>query len=114
MLYKLQKKYKYIFNNNNNIYTMKIKYVIGSIGYTSWCGLGFVRGFQSAKYDHAKYYSDKPIMHIDSISHGIMGTLFYAHPILIPIFIYKEIYRLEVNIRKLEHEKKTSKYNNLC
>lgn len=111
MLYKLQKKYKNIFNN---IYIMKIKYVIASIGYTSWCGLGFVRGIQSHNYDHNKYYSDKPIMHIDSISHGIMGTLFYANPALFPIFIYKEIYRLEVNIRKLKDEKNTSKYNNLC
>jgi hypothetical protein len=98
---------------------MKIKYVIGSIVYTGWCGLGFARGFQSAKYDHTKYdhtkyYSDKPNMYIDSISHGFLGTIFYANPILFPIFIYKEIYRLEVNIRKLEEEKKTSKYNDLC
>jgi hypothetical protein len=93
---------------------MKTKYIIASLGYTSWCGLGFARGVQSFKYNQAKYYSDKPIMHTDIIINGFLGALFYATPVLIPIFIYKEIFRLEVNIRKLEDQKKTCKYNDLC
>jgi hypothetical protein len=35
----------------------------------------------------------------------------YLNPLFLPIFIYKESYRLEVNVRGLDEEKKTSKYN---
>jgi len=37
----------------------------------------------------------------------------YANPGLLPFSVYKEMYRLEVNIRNLEDEKTTSYYNNL-
>ena len=37
----------------------------------------------------------------------------YLNPFLLPIFIYKELYRLEVNIRGLDEEKKERKYNGL-
>lgn len=37
----------------------------------------------------------------------------YANPLLFPITASKEIYRLEVNLRNLENEKKTDYYNNL-
>ena len=34
---------------------MKIKYSIALISYTSWCGLGFIRGVNSYKYTDNKY-----------------------------------------------------------
>jgi hypothetical protein len=93
---------------------MKIKYSIAILGYTSWCGLGFVRGIHAYKYEHDKYeVKKKPYMYSNMTCNGILGSLFYAHPILLPIFMYKEIYRLEVNIRNLEDEKKGYFYNEL-
>ena len=82
--------------------------------YTSWCGLGFIRGMNS--YDYGKkniYKYEKKYIYTDSISNGLLGTIFYANPVLFPYFIYKELYRLEINIRNLEDEKKSKYYNDL-
>jgi hypothetical protein len=45
--------------------------------------------------------------------HGFGGMFVYAVPIFLPILIYKEIYRLEVDIRDLKDEKITTTYNHL-
>jgi hypothetical protein len=37
----------------------------------------------------------------------------YGNPVLFPLSIYKEIYRLEINMRKLENEKLNFFYNEL-
>jgi len=37
----------------------------------------------------------------------------YANPVLLPLTIHKEFYRLEINARNLENEKKSSYYNEL-
>lgn len=36
---------------------MKNKYSIAIICYTSWCGLGFIRGINSYKYDNINSYN---------------------------------------------------------
>lgn len=82
--------------------------------YTGWCGLGFIRGMNS--YDYRKkniYKYEKKYIYTDSISNGLLGTILYANPPLFPYFIYKELYRLEINIRNLEDEKKSTYYNYL-
>ena len=81
------------------------------IGYSSWCGLGFIRGIKDYNYNHNKYKKD--YLYINLICNGFCGIMLYANPGLLPFSVYKEIYRLEVNLRNLEDEKTTSYYNNL-
>ena len=52
-------------------------------------------------------------MYTKSIPYGIYGILFYGNPFLLPVIIFKELYRLEVNIRNLEDEKDSNFYNDL-
>jgi len=96
------------------------------IPYTSFGVLGFYRGINENKYDYKKsldvyendckkYPNDKfnkpEIFYINRFLTGTYGLFMYINPFFVPIFIYKELYRLEVNIRGLDEEKKTKKYN---
>ena len=92
---------------------MNIKTSLSIIGCTSWTGLGFIRGINSYKYNYNKYEQKKIYLYLDSVFYGFCGVGLYANPLFLPITLYKEIYRLEVNLRNLEHEKKTDNYNNL-
>ena len=76
----------------------------------SWCGLGFLRGVQSYIYIYNKTH---PYLYANIISNGLFGSLVYINPVLLPFIFYKELYRLEVNIRNLKHEKKSDLYNKL-
>ena len=95
---------------------------------TSFGLLGFYRGTQEYKYKYnqslqkydeyvTKYNNNdltKPyFFYSDSIYNGIVGTIFYLCPFLFPFMLTKEIYRLEVNIRKLDELKNDKYYNNL-
>jgi hypothetical protein len=92
---------------------MNIKYSMMMIGCTSWCGLGFIRGINHYKYIYNKYEKKEPYIYSNSVIDGIFGIIVYANPVLLPITIHKELYRLEVNIRNLENEKNSKYYNNL-
>jgi hypothetical protein len=92
---------------------MNYKYKIGLICYTSWCGIGFVRGVNSHNFSHFKNETKEPIIYTNSFIYGFFGLFMYANPIFLPISIYKEIYRLEVDIRNLENEKKSRFYNDI-
>jgi hypothetical protein len=81
------------------------------IGYSTWCGLGFIRGIKDYTYNHNKYKKD--YLYINLISNGFFGIIMYANPAFLPVSVYKEMYRLEVNLRNLQDEKNTSYYNNL-
>lgn len=81
------------------------------ICYSSWCGLGFVRGVNHYGYRRETYEAKEPYLYTNSFIYGAYGTIMYAAPLFLPFTIYKEIYRLEVNIRKLEDEKKDRYYN---
>lgn len=83
-----------------------------AICYISWCGLGFIRGINSYKYTHNNE-TNKPFIYLNSIITGFAGYGIYACPPLIPILIYKELYRLEVNLRNLENEKNSQCYKHL-
>jgi hypothetical protein len=97
----------------------KIKYMkiksssIPLISYVSWWGVGFYRGVNYYKYKHNKYESKEPYFYISSIGYGFYGLGLYSNPILIPFTIYKELYRLEINIRNLEDEKNSDFYNEI-
>lgn len=84
----------------------------------SWSLLGFTRGVQTYDYIHKKksqFGTENKDAYLYSIriGHGIIGAFVYAVPIFVTITLPKEIYRLEVNIRGLEEEKKTPYYNEL-
>jgi hypothetical protein len=92
----------------------QIKIAIGTL----WSLLGFKRGVNEYNYNNEKY-NDKnkenpnPNFYTSKIPYGFVGTLLYLNPFLFPIKLYKELYRLEVNIRGLESEKKSDYYNEL-
>ena len=77
---------------------MKMK-TITLLGYTTWCGLGFIRGVNSYGYEKTNLDT---YLYLNAVGYGCCGILFYANPCLMPLSIYKEIYRLEVTVRQLE------------
>ena len=105
---------------------IKVKHVL-LVTYGGWCGLGFWRGINSYKhYDNFNYKIEHKIeykkienekknnlIYTNIFLHGAAGTIFYAFPFSFPFFLYKEIYRLEVNTRNLENEKKSRFYKEL-
>ena len=81
---------------------------------TSWTLLGFTRGLNS--YDHTYHtskYNKEPYLYISKVHQGLWGILLYMNPLLLPVTMYKEMYRLEVNLRGLDAEKKTDYYNHI-
>jgi len=76
-----------------------------------WGGLGFYRGMMD--YQHDVTHIECPPMYISQLYYGVIGTMCYLNPCFLVIFIPKELYRLDVNLRGLEHEKTTDKYNKL-
>ena len=86
--------------------------------YSSWSGLGFIRGinyykYNNNKYNNNKYITNEPYMYSNSILYGMYGMIKYSNPFLLPFTIYKELYKLEVNIRDLKDVKNDSYYNEL-
>ena len=92
---------KKILNNKN------LLYLTG----TCWGILGFNRGIDEYDYKH-KYneYYKKKYFYTDRIFNGFFGSIVYINPAFVPLIIYKEIYRLEVNYRGLEDEKNNENY----
>jgi hypothetical protein len=82
---------------------------ISLLGYTGWCGLGFIRGVKSYAYEKKKTTLDT-YLYLNAVGYGCCGILLYANPFLMPLSIYKEIYRLEVTVRQLD---KTDYYHQL-
>ena len=96
---------------NNNI-----KNNIVFITFCAWPVLGFNRGMKSYDYhySHNKLYhnsENKTYLYTDAFMWGFGSTLVYLNPFTAFITLGKEIYRLEVNLRGLEDEKKTEYYN---
>ena len=90
---------------------------------TGWGILGFKRGLNKYDYQYKHDYENpewytgikkdntKPYLYTDKIFYGLSGLIIYMNPGTFPITIYKEIYRLEINIRGMEEEKNTKYYN---
>ena len=86
--------------------------------------LGFYRGVEHYKFNH-KYeldkYKEKSYNSIEKPNFfyykcfccGIMGSFVYINPFILLVMIPKELYRLEVNLRNMEDEKKTTYYNEI-
>ncbi len=92
---------------------MIINYSKAIIAYSSWCGLGYFRGVNSYKYSLNKYDTKEPHLYITSFLSGFYGIFVYFNPVFLPYLMYKELYRLEVNLRNLENEKKSRFYNEI-
>lgn len=93
-----------------------IKGTIGVITICGWPILGFKRGINSYKYHHShdklSYTSEnKKYLYTDAFMWGVGSSMAYLNPFLCFITFGKEVYRLEVNLRGLEDEKKTEYYN---
>lgn len=81
---------------------------------TSWGLLGFTRGLNSYDYNHkCKSIHKETYLYISKGQQGLLGIFLYTNPVLLPFILYKEMYRLEVNVRGLEEEKKTDYYNTI-
>ena len=111
----------------------------GFIGCASaWSALGFYRGVKEYNYedkidmdsynsklnqyniDKEKYHNTtytatipiKPTyFYITSILYGVYGSSTYIFPLTSPACFMKEIYRIEINLRSINDEKKTKFYN---
>lgn len=93
---------------------MNIKYLKPGIGMTTcWSLLGFKRGIDAYDYDYNKKITKDTYLFSSKFSWGLLGFVLYINPFSAITFIPKEIYRLEVNIRGIEHEKKSDYYNQL-
>ncbi len=88
------------------------KEILVFVSGTSWSVLGFTRGLQSYDYYH-KSNPKEPYLYISKGQQGLLGIFLYINPLLVPFHLYKEMYRLEVNLRGLEEEKKTDYYNSI-
>ena len=85
---------------------------------TGWSILGFRRGMQQYDYKYNKNNKDsygrkETYLYSSKILTGLLGISIYINPLFFLHTTLKEIYRLEVNIRKLENEKDTNYYHDL-
>jgi hypothetical protein len=93
------------------------KRIIGLIPILGWPSLGFKRGLNSYDYNYSnnKLYrnseKEKSPLYLHKIAWGVGGIFWYLNPATFLFVLYKEVYRLEVNLRGLEDEKKTDYYN---
>jgi len=76
--------------------------------------LGIKRGMNDYDYRYKKYSNRKEsYLYSKKIYYGLHGFILYINPLLLFITLPKEIYRLEVNIRNMENEKKKDYYNEI-
>lgn len=55
----------------------------------------------------------RPPLYVDRVGDAVWGGLVYLNPLMLPVTVPKELYRMEVNLRGLEEERKTDRYNKL-
>ena len=90
------------------------KFLISLVGLAT--PLGFYRGVQSYHWERSRLStSHKPEEYLYTVAagHGLAGACVYLCPLMVFQNVAKELHRAEVNIRRLEHLKQTSYYNEL-
>lgn len=108
------------------------------MGTSIWSALGYYRGIKQYRFEHDKKMTtyqermtrynkdqimyphlyqeqpDKPIFYYcTSFLFGLAGSGIYLFPGTIVVCFCKEIYRLEINLRGLEDQKKQDHYNEI-
>ena len=83
---------------------------IQNVAICSWAVLGFTRGINSYDYSYKPKLS---YLYIDKCISGLGASLVYICPLTFFYVVYKEVYRLEINLRGLEDDKKTDFYNQI-
>ena len=78
-------------------------------GLFGWSALGYYRGVQEYNY----YRKNTTCLYSEQFVRGLIGSFIYINPLLWLLMVKKEIYRFEVNIRSLEHEKQTDYYRSV-
>jgi hypothetical protein len=76
---------------------------------SAWGALGFMRGIQS-------YNFETPLtnmLYTDKFISGLAGLAIYINPMTGLFMVYKELYRIEVNIFNIRREKESNFYNKL-
>ena len=93
------------------------KFLISLVGVAT--PLGFYRGVQSYHWERSRlstgHKTNPPDEYLYTVAagHGLVGTLVYLCPLMVFQNVAKELHRLEVSVRQLEHLKGTSYYNEL-
>ena len=91
---------------------MFCRYTIPQIYLATMGALGFYRGVNLGIYTYNKYNCYKyDAMYIPTLCYGLYGIVIYINPFLLPFIMYKELYRLEVNLRNLELLDEDDYYN---
>ncbi len=82
----------------------KTTYRAAQFIYGSWVMLGAKRGTDTYTYEIEKKqkYESTNHMYSEQMLYAIAGGISYSIPLLFPIFMFKEMKRLEVNIRGLK------------
>ena len=81
-----------------------------------WGSLGFYRGLNEYDYKYEKNKKmgrQRTYLYSGKFVNGLFGCFFYLNPLFVGITIPNEIYRLEVNLREMEYEKTTDRYNEI-
>ena len=87
--------------------------ILGWSLYGGWTSLGLVRGLHAYDYYHRKHKPNGSYLYSEKACFGIFGIVLYVNPMLCFFTIPKEIYRLEVIVRDIKHEKTCDYYNEL-
>ena len=110
------------YTQANTLFVRFSKFKYKNVIIASWGTLGFYRGVNYfgelldpyPECDNKQYLYSKALSQYSwNIIFGLMGTGMYLNPILCFIIVPREIYRLDVNIRGLENEKKSDYYRRI-
>ena len=118
-----------LFSKNAFIGQNRLPFAAFVSTYTAWVLTGGYRGYSLYAYKNNKAmkayeegeknktfgYNPKPdnFYYVDAAINVAIGFLFYMNPVCLPFSMYRELYRVEVNARKLTDELETDKYYNL-
>jgi hypothetical protein len=98
---------------------MSYKKRIYSSVFIGWSSLGFVRGMNFYDYRINKYNetacieNKKTKFYLSKFTSGIFGSFCYITPPFLFLNVWREIYRLEINLRGLDKEKEKDYYNEI-
>lgn len=101
--YRGTQEYNFHYSNDINSYNQKM--------------ICYKEQIEKEKKYNSNYVPTLPVkptyFYLSSITNGFLGSALYIFPFITPICVIKEIYRIEINLRNLDEEKKTTFYNTI-